>query len=346
MTRLRVMLGGILAVGCATALIGAAPAVASSVVHRAADGHSLAATAPAFDGSASTSTEAMRYHGGRVLAHPRVYIDFWGSEWGAADAQGLPTIDPLGVAPALVDFFRHLGGRGDTWSTILTQYCDGAAMDATSCGPRTRRIARLAGSPLRGLWVDTSTALPVDYQGSTNLSAGVPSLEVEIDRVLDHFHAANPDDIVVLAEPPDYQSIQCTASHSAYTTAQHGQVAAFLLPYPVPAQTCGSAPVCVLNLSTAVQCLPTAAQAVTELASHEYAETVTDTYGDAWSVTGEPAGQRSPLGVPFEIADACPAFAMIQLNGEKVAVDTLWSNSANDGRGGCVSRYVSPKEQG
>ena len=46
-----------------------------------------------------------------------------------------------------------------------------------------------------------------------------------------------------------------------------------------------------------------------------------------------------------EIADACGTAASVQLHGKQTSVATLWSNSANRGRGGCVSAYISDNVQ-
>jgi serine protease len=290
----------------------------------------------------------MRYQGGRVLVHPRVYVVFWGSEWGNADSHGMPTVDPLGVAPTLVDFFGRLGGRDDTYSSILTQYCSGAAINATSCGSRSRRIAPLAGSPLRGWWVDSSTP-----PAMSNVAVQEGAWAEEINSALNHFHATSPDDIVVLALPPGQQSAPCRAFHTGGQTAQHGYRPVIVLSYPVQGPYCtGMPPVC--DLAAPAQCLPSAAVTVTSWASHEYAETVTNprptdclktTRICGWIVANAPVTQGGGDITFDEIADVCGTAAFVQLNGKKVAVSTLWSNSANGGRGGCVSTYISDKKQ-
>ena len=150
----------------------------------------MAAERAADQDPVSADNRALRYQGGRVLLDPRVYVVFWGSEWGPADAKGMSTADPLGVAPVVVDFFGRLGGRGDTWSTILTQYCSGTKVNDKSCGPGSRRIAPLTRSPLRGWWVDTS---PGPSQSNNDNQLG--TWHDVTNRALNHFGATHPDDL-------------------------------------------------------------------------------------------------------------------------------------------------------
>jgi serine protease len=287
----------------------------------------------------------MRYQGGQVLVHPRVYIVFWGSEWGAADAHGMPTADPLNAAASAVDFFGRLGGRGDSWSTILTQYCSGTAVNATSCGLRSRHIAPLNSSPLRGWWVDTSPP-----PGASTAARKQGAFSDEINTALNHFHARDVDDIVVLVLPPGPNTDPCAALHTGAQTAQHGYRAAIVLPYPVPA--CGGeAPEC--DLATPAPCLPDARRVITFMASHEYAETLTNPHASSclqptgicgWIVTDVPVYNQH-VGTFQEIADVCGSSAFIELSGKQFTVAMLWSNSANGGRGGCVSSYISDRKQ-
>ena len=61
----------------------------------------------------------------------KVYIVFWGSQWGTqgTNAQGDVTLsnDPNGAAPYLQELFKGLGTGNELWSGVLTQYCQGVA---------------------------------------------------------------------------------------------------------------------------------------------------------------------------------------------------------------------------
>jgi serine protease len=292
----------------------------------------------------------MRYQGGRVLLDPRVHVVFWGSEWGQPDANGMPTADPLGVAPMVVDFFGRLGGKGDTWSTILTQYCLGTKINDKTCGPGSRKIPRMTKSPLRGWWVDASPG------------AGQPGVDVRTgawhepaNRGLKHFGATHPDDIVVLMVPPGADSVtDCSPFHTVADT-DAGKRPLIVMPYPVPGPACpGRSPVCEVGKPDT--CLPGNTEyTITGGASHEYAEVVTNPFPTnclrttgvcGWIVKDAPAYASRPEPLHTEISDTCSNHAFVQLNGKKTVVATLWSNTANKGKGACVSRYVSEKDQG
>lgn len=291
----------------------------------------------------------MRYQGGRVLLDPRVHVVFVGSQWGPADANGMPTADPLGVAPAVVDFFGRLGGKGDTWSTILTQYCVGTKINNKTCGPGSRKIPRLAKSPLRGWWVD-STPGP----GQPGIDRGTGALvDPAATRALEHFGATHPDDIVVLMLPPGVDSPRnCNAFHSVADTPR-GKRPVIVMAYPVPQPTClGTSPVC--DLGKPDTCTPKVEYMIQKWASHEYAETVTNPFPTnclsstgvcGWIVKDAPVYASRPAPLHTEISDTCATYRFTQLNGKKTVVAALWSNTANKGKGDCVTRYVSDHQQ-
>jgi hypothetical protein len=333
------------AVAVAAALLLLTPLAASAAPALTAPPAVAAAeTAPAQD-PVTDDGKALRYQGGRVLLDPRVYVVFWGSEWGQSDAKGMPTSDPDGVAPVVVDFFSRLGGKGDAWSTILTQYCSGTKMDDKSCGPGSRRIPRMTKSPMRGWWVDTSPG-----PGQSNVDYQMGAWDGVTDRALKHFGATHPDDIVVLMLPPGNNSANCSAFHGSAGTAAGGPRAIIGIPYPLPACPNSKPPSCVLGQ---VECLPTAELAITQAASHEYAEVVTNpfpincpnTTGICGWILKDAAvwADRGPRAT--EISDTCSYYRYVQLNGKKVSVAALWSNTANKGQGGCVARYISDKQQ-
>jgi serine protease len=292
----------------------------------------------------------MRYQGGRVLLDPRVHVVFWGSDWGQPDATGMPTADPLGVAPAVLDFYGRLGGKGDTWSTILTQYCIGTKINNKTCGPGSRKIPRLTKSPLRGWWVDTA---PGTGQPGADVRTG--AWHDPANRALKHFQATHPDDIVVLMMPPGADSVtDCTAFHTVANT-DAGKRPLIVMHYPLPGPRCaGSSPVC--DLGKPDTCTPGRTEYTIQMwASHEYAEVVSNPFPTnclratgvcGWIVKDAPAYASRPEPLHTEISDTCATTRFAQLNGKKTVVAALWSNTANKGQGGCVTRYVSDKDQG
>ena len=152
--------------------------------------------------------------------------------------------------------------------------------------------------------------------------------------------------------PPGSQSANCSSFHSVADTAQHGSHPIIVIAYPLPACLSSKPPVC--DLGQPVECLPEAAFAITGWASHEYAEVVTNLFPMncrvpsgvcGWIVKDAPVWDGGADPRAYEISDTCSNYRFVRLNGKKVVVATLWSNTANQGRGGCVARYLSDKQQ-
>ncbi|HEX6933707.1 MAG TPA: hypothetical protein VF162_16295 [Streptosporangiaceae bacterium] len=104
-------------------------------------------------------------HGvGVTTGHEKVYLVFWGSQWGTSstDSHGDVTLadDPSGAAPYLQELFKGIGTGSERWSGVMTQYCDGVAYNALSCPANSSHVAYPAGGALAGVWVDESGAAP------------------------------------------------------------------------------------------------------------------------------------------------------------------------------------------
>ena len=335
------------AVAVAAALLLLTPVAAGAAPALSRTAPAASEQAPSQD-PVTEDKRAMRYQGGRVLMDPRVHVVFWGSDWGQPDANGMPTADPLGVAPMVLDFYGRLGGKGDTWSTILTQYCIGTKINDKTCGPGSRKIPRLAKSPLRGWWIDST---PGPGQPAADVKVG--AWHEPANRGLKHFQATHPDDIVVLMMPPGADSAtDCTAFHTVANT-DAGKRPLIVMHYPVPRPTCpGSSPVC--DLGKPDTCTPKVEYTIQKWASHEWAEVVTNPFPTnclrstgvcGWIVKDAPAYASRPEPLQTEISDTCATYRFAQLNGKKTVVAALWSNTANKGKGDCVTRYVSDKDQ-
>jgi hypothetical protein len=110
-------------------------------------------------------------HGvGVTTGREKVYLVFWGSQWGASstDSHGDVTLanDPSGAAPYLQELFKGLGTGGERWSGVMTQYCDGVPYNSPSCPANSSHVAYPAGGALAGVWVDKSTAEPNTATGN------------------------------------------------------------------------------------------------------------------------------------------------------------------------------------
>ena len=123
----------------------------------------------------NASANDLNYGGGidgiGVTTGPeRVYMVFYGSQWGtqSTNSNGDVTLsgDPSGQAPYQQELYKGLGTGGELWSGVMTQYCDGVAVNAQSCpASNTQHVAYPTGGVLAGVWVDESTASPNQATG-------------------------------------------------------------------------------------------------------------------------------------------------------------------------------------
>jgi len=101
---------------------------------------------------------------GVVTGAPKVYLVFWGSQWGNAgtDANGYTTLsgDPSATAPRLQAFFKGLGSNNEGWSRVMQQYCEGVSSGAKTCTAGAPHVPYPTGGTLAGVWVDGSAPAP------------------------------------------------------------------------------------------------------------------------------------------------------------------------------------------
>ncbi|MBV8445967.1 MAG: hypothetical protein JOZ92_08640, partial [Candidatus Dormibacteraeota bacterium] len=99
----------------------------------------------------------------------KVYLVFWGSQWGtqSTNGQGYATFsgDPDGYAPDIQAFMKGLGTGGETWSGVMTQYCQGVSTGSQTCPASSAHVAYPTGGALAGVWEDTSSAAPSAASG-------------------------------------------------------------------------------------------------------------------------------------------------------------------------------------
>ncbi|EWT03077.1 hypothetical protein N865_03955 [Intrasporangium oryzae NRRL B-24470] len=97
---------------------------------------------------------------------PKVYLVFYGSQWGTqgTDANGNLTFtgDPKTGAPVIQNLMKGLGTGGEAWSGVMTQYCDGGGMakGATTCSATATHVGYPTGGAFAGVWYDSSVASP------------------------------------------------------------------------------------------------------------------------------------------------------------------------------------------
>ena len=281
---------------------------------------------------------------GVTTGHEQVYLVFWGSQWGSeiTDGRGDTTYagDPDGVAPDLQEFFKGLGTAGETWSGVMTQYCEGVVPGSQNCNASGPHVAYPSGGALAGVWEDNAAESPAQSTGH--------QLAVEAEVAATHFgnttQASNRDTQYVVVSPtgtnPDnYQNAGFCAWHD-YTGdgsldgggGASGPAVAFTnLPY-IPDAGAGCGEDFVNGNSGALD-------GVSIVEGHEYAETITDQFpaGGWLDSSGAETGDKcawiqSGQGAATDIPLATGSFA----------VQSTWANDFSGGTGGCETSHPLP----
>ncbi len=292
----------------------------------------------------ASSTALLSYGGGIsdgtnnvgvTTGQPRVYLVFWGSQWGSqsANSSGYDAYsgDPSGVAPDLQAFFAGLGTGGETWSGVMTQYCQGLSNGATSCPASAQHVGYPSGGALAGVWEDASAAAPSQAsatqiaQEAINAATHFGNTTQSSNRDTQYFivspHGTNPD---------NWRNSGFCAWHD-YTGDSYGisnpdgWLAFTNLPYiPDAGTSCGQNFVNSGSGGTL--------DGVTIVGGHEYAETITDQYpAGGWTdSSGNEDGDKCAW-----ISSGPGASQDITLTTGAFAVQSTWANDFNGGAGGC-----------
>jgi serine protease len=301
--------------------------------------------------SIPASTTNLSYGGGIsgvgvTTGPPKVYIVFWGSQWGtqSINSSGYDTYtgDPKGMAPRLQAFFAGLGTGAETWSGVMTQYCQGISTGGQSCpSTNNQHVGYPTGGALAGVWEDNAAAAPAQ--------ASAHQLAAEAINAANHFASSigvaaafSPNAQYFVVSPTGTQpdgfntptstfcawhdySGDSTMDGGGAVSSPNGPVAFTNMPYVTDAGSgCGQG---FVNSGSAGTL-----DGVTIVGGHEYAETITDEYppggwldssqaenGDkcAWLSSGQGASQN------------------ISLTTGTFAVQSTWANDFNGGSGGC-----------
>ncbi|CAG6393018.1 putative Ig domain-containing protein [Streptomyces cocklensis] len=186
---------------------------------------------------AATGPETLSYGGGIdgigvQSGHSKVYLVFYGTQWGtqSTNSSGDLTFsgDAKGAAPVAQEMFKGIGTGSELWSADLTQWCDGpnVSAGATSCPSNASFVPYQSGGVLSGVWYDNAAASPSAATGH--------QLGVEAVKAASHFGnttaAANRDAYYVILSPhgtnPDsYQGQYCAwHDYNGDTTLTGGAV--------------------------------------------------------------------------------------------------------------------------
>ncbi|GHF51608.1 hypothetical protein GCM10018790_31850 [Kitasatospora xanthocidica] len=317
--------------------------------------HGVVPTKEAGAAATGKRTANLKYGGGVdgigvTTGAPKVYLIFWGSQWGTqgTDANGYTTLsgDPMGEAVRAQQLFKGLGTNGETWSGVMTQYCEGVATGSTSCPSTAAHVGYPTGGALAGVWVDSSAAAPGQATGN--------QLATEAVKAAGHFGnttaAANRNVQYVVLSPtgthPDGFNTSSgnfcawhdwngdTTLSGGAAPSPYGDLAFTNDPYVTDMGTsCGQN---YVNSGSAGLL-----DGVTMVYGHEYSETVTDQ---------NPAGGWTD-STGYENADKCAWKGTGGVGGSQnvafatgsFAMQGTWANDYNGGAGGCeISHPVVP----
>jgi IPT/TIG domain len=303
---------------------------------------SRAAVMRAWALSHATSANNLSYGGaidaiGVTTGAPKVYLVFYGSQWGTqgTDAHGNVTLsgDPSGEAPYLQQLLKGLGTGGETWSGVMTQYCQGVTVGAQTCPSGSAQVGYPTGGALAGVWVDESTASPSQTNGK--------QLGVEAVHAAGHFGnttatANRSAQYVVLSptgtNPDDWVNQAFCAWHDyngdSFLTggpapSPYGDIAFTNLPYITDAgASCGQ------NFVNSGGTL----DGVSIVEGHEYAETITDQNpAGGWT---DASGAENGDKCAWDQGPGAPA-ADLALPTGSFAMQSTWANDGASGAGTC-----------
>src|SRR6266480_682117 len=303
---------------------------------------SVGATEPAI-AAAATGPETLSFGGGVdsigvTSGAPKVYLVFWGTQWGTegTNSNGYATFtgDPRNAAPYIQAWIKGLGTNGELWSGVMTQYCDGSqvAVGATSCPSGAPHVGYPSGA-LAGIWYDNSAASPSQASGK--------QLAAEAVKAAGHFgnttQASNRYAQYVILSPTgthpdgfntpfggfcawhDYNG-DTTLSGGGAAPSPYGDIAFTNMPY-----------VADMGASCGANFVSNSLDGYSIVGGHEYAETLTDQNpAGGWvnntgsSFTGQENGDECAW-----ISSGQGAAALVAFSTGSFAMQSTWSNDTN-----------------
>jgi hypothetical protein len=251
--------------------------------------------------AAAASGNPLLYQGGYVLNSPRIYVDFWGTEWQASSQASAESY--------IEGFFGDVGGS--SWAETLSQYCSGISPNVSSCPAGANHVHNAAGQ-LAGFVIDTSPAPTAPTFADIRSEAAALAA-----------YYGYPGGAMFIVYTPSGKS------ESGFGTSWCGyhsvvQVGSSIFPYaympyePDAGSNCGA------------YLVSGALDGFSIVGGHEYAEAVTDPFPSTspgytgWVDTTIVGGQG-------EIGDKCawsPSPGIVAINGHSWPVQSLFSNQA------------------
>jgi hypothetical protein len=238
----------------------------------------------------------------------------WGSQWTNGD--------PSGEATILENFFNGVGGSA--WLNSVTQYCQGVANGTVNCNGAGTPAGNQPGI-YATYWIDNASAAP-SRPSQSQLAAEAVKAAIQFGNTTDASNVSVPY-VIATAHNNNASGFgtQYCAWHSS-TTSTLGRIAYTNLPYMTDAGASCGANFNGLGVKAGI----------TIVEGHELAETITDQFPSTGWLDG--GGQENGDNCAW-ISSGSGASANVTLSSGTFPVQTLWSNAANSGTGGCVISY-------
>jgi serine protease len=220
------------------------------------------------------------------------------------------------------EVFKGLGTGGELWSGVMTQYCQGVAVGATSCLNTNAHVGYPSGGALAGVYYDNQ---------SIPTTTTKDQIAAEAYSAAKLFGNLTRDAQYVILSPtgshPDGFNGSWCAWHLA-TSSSYGSIAFTNLPYVMDYSLFGAC-----GAGQVPGSATPALDGYTITASHEYAETLTDPLPNF-----EPAWFNPAVGVDSgENADEChDSAAEVATATGTFALTATWSNDT----GGCATSHA------
>ena len=308
----------------------------------AAAGKLHGATGAAAAVAAATGPQTISFNGGVngigvTSGSPKVYLVFWGTQWGTAGTNGNGyttfTGDPKSAAPYMQAWIKGLGTNGELWSGTMTQYCDGpsVATGATTCPAGAPHVG-YPSNALAGVWYDNSAAAPSAATGH--------QIAAEAVKAAAHFGnttaASNRYVQYIIMSPTgtkpdgfntpnggfcawhDYNGDTTLSGGAA--SSPYGDIAFTNMPYVTDAGTsCGQSSVSSVLDGFSI------------VGGHEYAETITDQNpAGGWiNRTGSSYNGQENADECAWISSGQGATALVTFSTGSFAMQSSWSNDTN-----------------
>lgn len=269
------------------------PAISLHPVRNAAHGRPALMLPRARRAARTSSTGNLLYHGGSVQSAPTVFVLFWGSWW--RSSCGTSAGNGVADEQYLYSYFHALGGPGDGWSPISSQYPD--KLGDAPAFPGT----------IWGGWA-AECADPPQTATSQQVAAEAGAYA---QYLIAHGTAIGTNTQIIVVSPSGanpgggFGTSYC-AWHNWSPVSGGGNFPFINLPYlPDQGSTCGAGSV------------HGTLDAWSIVGGREVAESATDPFGDAWT---DSAGK--------EIGSKCDWVGLFTENmgGNSYAQQSLWDN--------------------